>query len=305
MMVREAARRRRQTPASCCFPAIRRPMARKSSGTRGAATRGTVIVCPGRTEFIEKYFEVARDLQSRGFVVAVLDWPGQGLSQRMHRNPLAGHVRTYGAYVDALVRGLDALGRRAPKPHVILAHSMGATIALEALRTKRISVAAAAFSAPMWGLKIPFYLRWFARIVRWLGMGGTPARKPGPDEVFDGNLLTHDEPRWRVYRDLIAAEPKLQVGEPTIGWVVASLNVIRAFFWTGALDHLRDMPMLVAIAEDEDVVHAAMSRRVAKRLRSAKIITVKGARHEILMETDERREVFWKAFDEMCKRERI
>ena len=39
--------------------------------------RGTVIVCPGRTEFIEKYFEVGRELQQMGFALVILDWPGQ------------------------------------------------------------------------------------------------------------------------------------------------------------------------------------------------------------------------------------
>ena len=50
----------------------------------GAAARrkGTVCIFPGRTEFIEKYFEVVRDLRARGFAVAVLDWRGQGLSDR-------------------------------------------------------------------------------------------------------------------------------------------------------------------------------------------------------------------------------
>ena len=37
--------------------------------TNTIKTRGLAIVCPGRTEFIEKYFEVARDLQARGFAV--------------------------------------------------------------------------------------------------------------------------------------------------------------------------------------------------------------------------------------------
>ena len=32
--------------------------------------KGTVCIFPGRTEFIEKYFEVVRDLRARGFAVA-------------------------------------------------------------------------------------------------------------------------------------------------------------------------------------------------------------------------------------------
>jgi lysophospholipase len=268
-------------------------------------TRGLAIVCPGRTECIEKYFEVARDLQGKGFAVAIFDWPGQGLSERQHGNPAAGHIRNYGVYVDAMVRGLETIAGRAPKQWVIVAHSMGGTIALEALRTKRVSVSAAAFSAPMWGIPIWFFQRWYARFVRMFGFGGMLARPPGPVETFENNQLTHDEPRWQVYRKLIEAEPKLAVGEPTIGWVVASLNVMRQFFEPGQVDHLRTLPMLVGIASEDTVVKKSAQRKLARRFKEAKVITVQGSGHEILMETDDRRAQFWKAFDEMCKRAKV
>jgi lysophospholipase len=271
----------------------------------GQKTRGTVFVCPGRTEFIEKYFEVARYLQARGLAVAIFDWPGQGLSQRQHKSPLAGHIRSYGVFVDAFVRGIDKLGRRAPKPHVILAHSMGGAIALEALRTRRVDVAAAAFSAPMWGLPIWFFQRWYARAVRLFGFGGMVARPPGPEETFETNPLSHDEKRWRLYHDLVAAEPRLKLGEPTVGWVVASLNVKHEFFAPSALDHLRTLPALIAIAGEEAVVKNAATRKLSRRFKAGKTITVKGSGHEILMETDERRAEFWKAFDAMLKQAKI
>ena len=54
---------------------------------------GTVCVFPGRTEFIEKYFEVVGELRRRGFAVAVLDWRGQGGSSRLLKNSLKGHAR--------------------------------------------------------------------------------------------------------------------------------------------------------------------------------------------------------------------
>ena len=74
-----------------------------------AAARALAIVCPGRTESIEKYFEVMRDLQARNFALVCLDWPGQGLSDRPLKNPIRGHVTTFETYVDALVRGLAAI----------------------------------------------------------------------------------------------------------------------------------------------------------------------------------------------------
>lgn len=53
---------------------------------------GTVVVIQGRTEFIEKYFEVAGELLARGFVVVAMDWRGQGLSDRDLNNSRKGHV---------------------------------------------------------------------------------------------------------------------------------------------------------------------------------------------------------------------
>jgi lysophospholipase len=268
----------------------------------GVKTRGTVWVCPGRTEFIEKYFEVARDLQKRGFALAIFDWPGQGLSPRLLKDPMKGHIRTFGQYVDAFRRGVEKVGRKAPKPHLILAHSMGGAIALEAMRLRQVEVEAAAFSAPMWGLKIWFVQRWLARLARFVGLGARPAQPPQPEETFATTQLTHDEKRWRVQRDLIALEPRLDLGGPTIAWGVASLNVSRGFEQPAALDHLRKTPMLIASAPQEALVSNAAQKKIAKRLKHARLISIDGARHEILMESDESREQFWRAFDELCRR---
>ena len=60
--------------------------------------KGTVCVFQGRSEFIEKYFEVVRDLRSRGFAVAMIDWRGQGLSDRALSDSRKGHVRDFAEY---------------------------------------------------------------------------------------------------------------------------------------------------------------------------------------------------------------
>ena len=77
------------------------------------------------------------------------------------------------------------------------------------------------------------------------------------------------------------------------------------FTQPAALDHLRKMPILIASAPEETMVANAAQRKITKRLKHAKFITIDGAKHEILMETDERRTAFWKAFDELCHRAKI
>ncbi|MGE0046940.1 MAG: alpha/beta hydrolase, partial [Hyphomonadaceae bacterium] len=118
---------------------------------RGPA-RGSVILAPGRTEFIEKYFEVLRALQARGFATFCIDWRGQGLSGRQAKNPQKGHLVSIDDAVTDLAASLSLNAARLPRPHIVLAHSMGGAIMLRALQTRRVEADAAAFSAPMWGI---------------------------------------------------------------------------------------------------------------------------------------------------------
>lgn len=265
-----------------------------------ASPRGLAVVCPGRTESIDKYFEVQRDLQARGFAIACFDWPGQGLSDRPLKNPIRGHVTHFSTYVDGLVRGLEAIRDRAPQPTVVVAHSMGSAISLEAMRTGKLAPKLAAFSAPMWGIPVSPALRSFARTVNALGFGTFPAQPEAKDEVFEGNPFTHDFVRWGLYRRLVTAEPRLALGQPTIGWVVAALDVCDGFLKPGALDRVKALPMLVATATEEAIVDPAAAPRVAALLPEARVLPVEGASHEIFMETDERRATWFGAFDALC-----
>src|SRR5512147_2187547 len=102
--------------------------------TRGPP-RGSVIVAPGRTEFIEKYFEVLKELQARGFAVFCIDWRGQGLSCREVENPQKGHFQSFDDPVNDLSTALRLLAPQLPRPHIGLAHSMGGAILLRAMQT--------------------------------------------------------------------------------------------------------------------------------------------------------------------------
>lgn len=265
------------------------------------AVRGTVIVCPGRTEFIEKYFEVARDLQARGFAALILDWPGQGLSDRLLEDRDKGHIDDFQTFMGALRRGLDELGDKLPRPYVSLAHSMGGAIALAAISEKLVKVEAAAFCAPMWGLRTHIFgMRYLVWAMRAMGRSGDYAQQPGPPERFKDNIVTHDERRWQVHRDLVDTVPDLSLGPVTWGWLGASLAIVRTFARKSKLEAI-NIPVLVASAEEEKLVDNRSHDRVVSSLPNCEHIMVKGALHEILMETDDRRDQFWAAFDRLLE----
>lgn len=270
-----------------------------------AAARGSVLICPGRTEFIEKYFEVVRRLQADGFATFCIDWRGQGLSGRETKNPQKGHFISLDDPAADLAAALDLCKDHLPRPHIVLAHSMGGAIVLRALETRRIVVEGAAFSAPMWGIAaFTRAVKSYARFMTSLGAGQSYA--PGVErvwrrETFEKNALTHDRVRYARSMDLVEAEPRLALAGPTIGWAAASAQCMDGFCAAGALTHVT-APILIATAEEEKLVDNAAQAAVAATLPNATHITIPGARHEILMETDELQRPFWAAFNALADR---
>ncbi len=271
-------------------------------GIAGKAARGTVIVCPGRTEYIEKYFEVGRELQDMGFAVLILDWPGQGLSDRLLPDALKGHIDNFSTFMNALSKALDEQNETLPRPHVALAHSMGGAIALAAITQQMVKVEAAAFSAPMWGLKDRFMgMKYLAWAMRTLGRGNMFAVKPTPRTTFEENFVTHSRERWEINEQLIEASPQLELGPITWNWLSASLDVIDRFAKPGALEHVT-CPVMIATAGEEALVDNDSHHRVSRHLTNVERIFIEHSRHEILMETDDIREQFWAAFKRLLDR---
>lgn len=272
---------------------------------REGGARGTAIVCPGRTEFIEKYFEVAEDLLDRGFAVLILDWPGQGLSDRLLPDRGKGHIDRFETFMGALKNGLAALEDRLPRPYVSVAHSMGGAIALAAIVEDLIHVDAAAFCAPMWGIKQRIFgMRYLVWAMRVMGRADDYIQQPGPAETFETNIVTHDRRRWEMNRDLVEASPDLFLGPVTWGWLGASLQIFATFAKAAKIRRI-ETPMMIATAEDEQLVENEAHGRIADLLPNAEHIIVPGAYHEILMETDDLRAQFWDAFDRLLERAKI
>lgn len=267
------------------------------------APRGSVIISPGRTEFIEKYGEVVGELLARGFAVGVVDWRGQGLSQRMTGDPLRGYIDNFGTYVADFAELAAGPFAALPKPWIFLAHSMGGNIAALILQRLPGLFTAAALTAPMFGVLTGTTPMPIARLIAasaHLGLGTryvpSGTSKSLIEETFEENAVTHDARRYARAKAITEAEPRLALASPTIGWVKAALAACNEIAAPGGLDRVQ-IPLLLVLAAEELLIDNARTRSIAPRLRSARLIEIAGARHEILMEKDAVRAQFWNEFD--------
>ena len=93
---------------------------------------------------------MVRDARARGFAVAILDWRGQGLSERALPNARKGHVHDFSEYD----RDLEAFMKEivlpdCPPPLFALGHSMGAAVLIRSAQHGRRWFDRIVLSAPM------------------------------------------------------------------------------------------------------------------------------------------------------------
>ncbi|MGH6926171.1 MAG: alpha/beta fold hydrolase [Propylenella sp.] len=265
--------------------------------------RGTVVILHGRTEFIEKYFETVNDLRRRGFAVVTFDSRGQGGSTRLLRNARKGHVRDFADHVNDFETIMqEVVLPDCPPPYYVLGHSTGGAIALLSAERLRTQIDRMVLTAPLLALAFGSP-KWLARITGFLmhfGLGEAFAPGAGATLIqmqpFAGNLLTSDPERFQRAMAVVDADPAVGVGGATIGWVNAAM---RACCRMGEEDFSAKVPMpvLIALGGADTVVSNAAAEEFARRVRTAAHLRIPGARHEILMETNQYRDQFWVAFD--------
>lgn len=268
-----------------------------------ATPRGTVAVFQGHNEFIEKYFETIEDLRKRGFDVVALDWRGQAGSERELDDPRKGHVDDFSQYQRDLEVFVAEVMRPRPQPWFALAHSMGGAILLDTAHAGRPPFERLVVTAPMIdlaNLRFPRGARWLADTLDMLGLGGwyIPGGSGASfmEKSFEGNLLTTDPIRFARNAAIVRKAPDLVIGDPTIGWVNAAFRLMKRFEAPEYARRIRT-PVLTVGAGREEIVSNRAIERFVQNLNTAGLVWSPQAKHEILMERDEYRAQFWKAFD--------
>ena len=264
--------------------------------------KGTVLLLPGRSEYVEKYGRAAGDLAARGYATLSVDWRGQGLADRATGDRMVGHVDDFAEFQADLDAMIDcARDQGLPQPFYLISHSMGGCIGLRAL-LRGIPVRAAAFSAPMWGIPMSAVMRPVAHILsatsRWFNFDhryspGTNGKTYVLDVPFVGNTLTTDAEMWDFMRQQALAHPDLSLGGPSLGWLNAALRECHALSQVPS----PALPVYCALGLAEKIVDPTPVHRRMPPWQGATFELYPGSEHEIMMERPATRARF---FDAAC-----
>jgi len=258
------------------------------------AVKGTVVIATGFRECIEKYFEVIRDYAARGFAVHIMDWRGQGGSDRyLKENPQKMYSEGYGEHIATLHQFATTIVQKSPGPLILSAHSMGAHIGLRYLREHDGVFDSAILTAPMVDVMTSGVPKPLARQMARFAKAGGILKKYTPGgvdwyegyDVFQGNAKTSDPARFGVLPDIFGQKPELRMGDTTYGWAYHTFQSIDILRDESYLRAIRT-PILLQVSGKDTVVDNAATDRACKFLPNCTRVDVAEAKHEIWMERD-------------------
>ena len=177
---------------------------------------------------------------------------------------------------------------------------MGGTVALQSVISGSINPSAVICSAPMLGLFDidGTIMKWTMQICTAMGLGtkNLPFQKQrsGLPIPFNINKLTSDKDRYRHWAAYFQTTPRLRLGPPTYGWIVAALKSM-AYVNRNASE--LNIPCLIVAAGADPIVDPKSNETFARKA-GGRYNVVPGALHELFLERDVYRDQFFETFDE-------
>ncbi|MEV3832111.1 alpha/beta fold hydrolase [Aeromonas allosaccharophila] len=258
-----------------------------------------ILIVNGRVESYLKYQELAWDLWRLGYSLYLIDHRGQGMSGRMLDDPQKGYVDQFDDYVVDLKQFHDQIIMAdQPAKLFLLAHSMGGAISARYLERWPEDIKAAVLSSPMLGINLGGLPKWLAKglaatlgtVGGWIGESPYgPGQGPYQDDGFADNGLTHSHSRYQAFRQLYEQYPQIKLGGATAHWIYQGITgADAAIAGAGAIK----TPLLVLQAGDDKIVDNAAQDHFCTQAKCEgdKPRRIEGAWHELLMETDDKRQ---------------
>lgn len=261
-----------------------------------------IVISPGRIEGYLKYKELVFNLVNNGYNVAVIDHRGQGLSERLLKNPHKGYVKNFDDYAIDLNEFINKIvNPRCNNDLFLLGHSMGGAIAIRYLQSYPNNIKAIALTSPMIGIDSGSLPLWLGKLIinsslqinnvfsdqAWYFIG----HKDYINKPFTDNHLTHSTVRYKIFRDIYIEHPEIQLGGVTFKWLSQAIKAEKHIFEDIAQ---YSTPTLLLQASEDTVVSNSRQDDFCRELASMgnklcaenNPVVIHGAKHEILFEKD-------------------
>lgn len=251
----------------------------------------TILILTGKSEFIEKYFHIAKFWNDKGYNAYILDWRYQGLSSRDPNDYQKTGIKDFSQMVGDLYMFFQKVIKPSQEGITLAyAHSMGAHLLLRCLIEKKLSLDGIILTSPLVQMNFsPFpdaFVKFLITIAKWRGKESGYALTQGPyaPQSFSNQRLTSDPKNYAELVEFIGQNPKLQMGGATYAWIDAALTSCQKLE-----DDLYpiEIPILMLSPKEDRVVKISGAYQLLNQLQlsSDEYAFFEGAGHELHSET--------------------
>jgi len=255
-----------------------------------ADSHRVMILLGGHTESYVKYSELFYDLRDMGLSIYALDQRGQGFSSRMLPDREKDYVDDYHRYVTDLEQFIaDVVRPSAGAKVILLGHSLGGAVAAAYAEKHPSQLAGLILSSPYLGSKAGPSAMFILQVLDFFGMGKEYVPGGGPFHIvpFEKNKETHSRVRHeRKIQDYLDA-PAIRLGYPTNHWMT-QLEKMGKEIRKNAKKFAT--PVLVLQAGKDEYADTEVQDDFCANIQNCEKVVLRGAFHEILIETDEIRD---------------
>ncbi len=258
---------------------------------------GTMVLGPGYGESGEKFFELMNDLTAAGYNVYVMDWMGQGGSDRKDKND---PHKPYDVpnFMDHHCDDLHQFATKVievPKDQKIgyMGFSMGGHIGTRFAERYNYIFDAMSLNASYFDMNSRGVPRSAVGSVvasfRAVGKGGDYIPGGGPWSAdkhdFKSNRKTSDAERHRRFVELYQNKTDIQLGDFTVDWVGNSMSSLKRVNRKATLKKIIT-PTHISICGKDKLVSVSAQKRAVKHLFNAASDYYPKSKHEIWIERD-------------------
>lgn len=270
--------------------------------------KGAVVITTGYADFIESYHETIHDYLDRGYSVWIMDWAGQGGSDKKRDDTVKAQV------LDDHVRDLhqfrhDIVKPEKGKPVFASTHSMGGQIVLQYLSQYKEDFDFAVLAAPL----VDFHLKGVARGLLQAAFRSAVNLGLGDQSIKGGRrgitkqvlaerkrLRAEDPVRMDLHRILCLMNKQLRAEDPTFGLIDSLFESTAKMNEKKVLSDIKT-PVLFGIAGKDDIVDNAAIHRAVSHMPNARSAVVENATHDMWHERQNQRLDWWKNIDVFLK----
>lgn len=255
--------------------------------------KASVVIVHGLSEFTKKFYEIASYLLSGGYNVFLYDQRGHGRSFRMTSNPDILHVDKFSDYAADLNEYINKIVLKVSNaPIYIYSHSMGGAVTALYLEKWQDKVEKAIMSAPLFDPCVEKVSHSVARVSALFCSIVFGKRKKfwtsGEFNPETPHRKSHDASysRFNHNMDMRRSHREYQTTPMSNGWVYNSL-CLRSQITKSKLPFKIKTPILLISAENDKIVKLEPQKEFARKCKTCKFISLKGANHAMLTGTRE------------------